>query len=1156
MALPVVVYASVLYTFLVNQKLKRLGLVSIVIVFTLIHLLLPVLSVSAETITTPDATFEKEYKRWKAALLLSNCTDNDFDESDDEIGSLGGKDGYTWGAGDIGASKVFGKLANISLSSNELDCSSSTVKNALGKAAGFDDIRGIEDLWFPPTHADGSSRRVDDHTPLSVTLHDLIDKYGNDRAAVRRALFEFTLKDDKNRGPDKKVELSAGAVYWYWKNSVAKDCYGGFSDDYARFQAVDSTSFRQPNDVASKDSPGGEYKSVNENAGKYTFKYAVFDGNGIPDDFDDTENVEGLDSDIVDDHYTAGDTDVAGGGQPPDCVDIVNLFKGNRMDTGIEEYLLEYKRLLQECTDSGKSEEECKTGLKTNPDVDTTAPQESEGDQEIEFQCSVSFNPISWFVCPLVAGFAEAINQLDKQINEMLRIDTDTYFGDTDVGNTFKSVWASVRAISVSLLVVIGLIMVIGTAIGTGFFDAYTVKKVFPRLVMAIVLISISWPLIIFIIDASNFMGIAVRSLIQGPFASNFQNAVKLDGAQLSLGSLGIVGLGMAIGPVGLLTFVAGALMAVAIAFLTLILREILVILLAVLAPAAIAAYILPNTQKAGKLWWDFFSKALLAFPIISGFVAIGRVFAIVSQQDGGGGTVRGFIGFIAYFAPYFVLPKAFAMAGGALGNLSGIVNDRSKGAFDRLRKVRQNKAKDNLERVKAGNYLRSGKADGTKWQRRFQKFNTALQTGSLIPKAGFNPGDIRGTRWRENVTGARALANTAHALHLLEQDQNIKLLTANDDVIDAYVAGQGNESSIRTTLQDKGYSNESISEIMGQLRVAQRTHGDHALQMIMPVANAGTGTGYKDGVYDMKAALARGAHGSMTTYSAMLAAARQRAIAGRRGDLAHGGFGTNMRFGARIVEAGAAGQEYIDMNDPELSLSTEEREAWMNSFTEEERTQGIEIRDPQGGTNPDGSARTVRLAPGVVPIKEYINRSITDNALFVNGAGAVISMRGDSFKNMVPAINRRIDRAKDAVDKALAADAAGSTPETQQARAAAEQRWVQVLAETKAFHDVASQVAPENAELLSAEVLSRPAKVPYTDGSIRDGKLVDLFDAYTNDEAWNQMRMDYRRSIQGSYMTAEQASQQAQLLQAQGLTGGLPPVPGVGIPPAVPPAG
>ena len=49
--------------------------------------------------------------------------------------------------------------------------------------------------------------------------------------------------------------------------------------------------------------------------------------------------------------------------------------------------------------------------------------------------------------------------------------------------DTLKAVWVRLRDIAYIILVPIMLVMVIGTALNIGPFDAYTVKKALPRMV-------------------------------------------------------------------------------------------------------------------------------------------------------------------------------------------------------------------------------------------------------------------------------------------------------------------------------------------------------------------------------------------------------------------------------------------------------------------------------------------------------------------------------------------------------------------------------------------------------------------------------------------------------------------------------------------------
>jgi hypothetical protein len=154
-----------------------------------------------------------------------------------------------------------------------------------------------------------------------------------------------------------------------------------------------------------------------------------------------------------------------------------------------------------------------------------------------------------------------------------------------------------------------------------------------------------------------------------------------------------------------MISYVVTAMLAILIAILVLIIRQIVIILLLILAPIAIVASILPNTQKYYKFWWESFSKALLMFPLIAAFIASGRVFAAISIQNGGG--INQLIAFIAYFAPYFLIPLTFKFAGGALSSLGGFVNNRGTGLFKGLSNYRSGQMKSRVERARGAGLYR-----------------------------------------------------------------------------------------------------------------------------------------------------------------------------------------------------------------------------------------------------------------------------------------------------------------------------------------------------------------------------------------------------------------------------------------------------------------
>jgi len=350
--------------------------------------------------------------------------------------------------------------------------------------------------------------------------------------------------------------------------------------------------------------------------------------------------------------------------------------------------------------------------------------------------CNISFNPLTWLLCPAVDGMMAIVNQLENAINNELSVgaaDNSTNPSQIFCGRTtnstcvdYETAWASMRDIALGLLLIIGLIIIISQALGMEFLDAYTVRKAMPRLVAAAILITLSWPLMQFAVILTNSLGYGVQQLIYSPF-HNLVNHITLNGGGEA--AVNIIGLGAiaAMGIFAVLSFAATAALAVFVGYLIIVIRQLLIILLVIVAPVAIVCMVLPNTHKAFKLWFDEFRLALLMFPIIATLIAVGRVFAAISLNSARPNLLDQFIGFAAFFAPYFILPFTFRFAGGALSTISGKVQQGHKGAFDRVSKYRAKKASQTWQKTK--NYQRLNESN-----RVFRGVNSVLG-GAVNPK-------------------------------------------------------------------------------------------------------------------------------------------------------------------------------------------------------------------------------------------------------------------------------------------------------------------------------------------------------------------------------------------------------------------------------------
>jgi hypothetical protein len=322
-----------------------------------------------------------------------------------------------------------------------------------------------------------------------------------------------------------------------------------------------------------------------------------------------------------------------------------------------------------------------------------------------EPSCESEGGSFSFLICPLLEFADGAIALLDAKIFSALVVEQSSY---NDPG--IISAWSRIRNIGYVILIPIMLVMVIGTALGFSAIDAYTVKRALPRLFAAVIFMALSYDISRIMIETTNGVGQGVAGLISQPFGGleNMQltnifspglgsdTSLVLVGTALWLG--GFIGIGI------MASYMFVGAIVLLIVFIILALRRVILVGLILLAPLAIISWIFPGNDKLWKLWWSSFTKLLMLFPLIIVLLTTGRIFATLvdASDDGLFGTL---IKLTAFIGPYFFIPSVFKYAGGAFGNLAGMVNDKSKGVFDRQKKYRSGKIAEN--RQKSENFSR-----------------------------------------------------------------------------------------------------------------------------------------------------------------------------------------------------------------------------------------------------------------------------------------------------------------------------------------------------------------------------------------------------------------------------------------------------------------
>jgi hypothetical protein len=454
--------------------------------------------------------------------------------------------------------------------------------------------------------------------------------------------------------------------------------------------------------------------------------------------------------------------------------------------------------------------------------------------------CETKFlNPLTWIICPVVDASFYAIDKMNEVINTLMTVDTNPIFysnpstateEDRRSRNAYYTAWDSFRKLALGIVIIVALVVIVASAFGLDFLDAYTIRKAVPRVLLAVILIALSWDILEFFVTLSNDIGNGIRAIIYAPFAG-FEE-IKLGSGELGIANTAFFAGLFFLGIFGLLSFVVTALLAVLVAFLVLVLREMIIVLLIILAPVAIACLILPNTQKFWQFWQNTLTAMLIAFPIIAAFIATGRVFSAVAYQDGTAGTVNTIIAFVAYFLPYFLLPLTFRLAGGLLATLGNVANNSERGAFDRLKKFRQGQSEKNMAKWKAGE-----RVNGSRYI-----------PGSQVAARGFNAVGVRsGTkRFGLGKQGKEALAMKKT---LLAAEYSQSAAAKSGQFKDHMLRAQTylSESDARKNMASD-FSDMSQQEVEAAITTAKANGGWGVSRQVFAAKQlAAVGTGYKN---------------------------------------------------------------------------------------------------------------------------------------------------------------------------------------------------------------------------------------------------------------------------------------------------------------------
>ena len=292
--------------------------------------------------------------------------------------------------------------------------------------------------------------------------------------------------------------------------------------------------------------------------------------------------------------------------------------------------------------------------------------------------CEDSLGELGWWVCPQTGKIAKAVDWLYEKIEDVLVINPVERGDDSPI----YAIWKYARGVTNIIFIIFLLVVIYSQLTGVGISN-YGIKKALPKLIVVAILVNLSFDICSLAVDVSNIVGSSLRGLFTSIEQSTMTNFHVTDDLYVSMAEMysalnGGTALAIGAGLIGfetgsiwmLIPVVLGAVVAVASGLITIALRQAVVMLLIMISPLAIVAYMLPNTEQWFKKWKQLFMKMLVFYPMFSllfGASSLAGWAIIMSAKDGFGLL----LGVAVQIFPLFFSWSLMKMSGTFLGTVN-----------------------------------------------------------------------------------------------------------------------------------------------------------------------------------------------------------------------------------------------------------------------------------------------------------------------------------------------------------------------------------------------------------------------------------------------------------------------------------------------------
>ncbi len=436
-------------------------------------------------------------------------------------------------------------------------------------------------------------------------------------------------------------------------------------------------------------------------------------------------------------------------------------------------------------------------------------------------RCSLGM--LGWILCPTISFIAAINDKVYDMLKNWLVIAPFQLNGSYNT--PAYETWKNMRTVSNAIFVVAFMYILYAQITGNG-SSAYGLRVRAPRIIIAALLTNLSYILCGIIIDITNVLGDSLFRVLMnvtiGSSTVGQYGSFEAVAASVTLAGGAAAGTWVIIANLAaLIPMLVAALIALAGAFVMLLFRQAIIILLIAISPLAFAMIAVPGLEKWFDKWKSIFLQLAMVYPIFALLFGGGNMIAEIIRGDAAeeGDIIMTILSLGIQVLPLFLIPFILKMGSSYLQQVAGVFDRGTKSGTDGIRKKAQDFRDDRKmqQQTRALNGRRGVPGYGAliRFGQRSQAVQSARQKGAKRDAAKY------AAKNRDSLARGILGKNADAELYQLVQ---MGFLTAQDaEAMEEHEAALANIHQGDPRI-DKAY-NEILSKSLGE----RKATGEHS---------------------------------------------------------------------------------------------------------------------------------------------------------------------------------------------------------------------------------------------------------------------------------------------------------------------------------------